>query len=194
MTPIIDPKKVPTHVLNIHELDFSDDLFADIIAGPWVRLAARTVESRMEGRERDEIFRQSLLIAPEDFTTAFDKLECIGNVLHNLGTPLASLCGRGATKEYNYAAFHSFKFPFAPVIGEPLVFLHSDTSTAQLFVNPDLWMFLELEEKAPERGIWWDPRRGVDALVRRVAENGNLETVEIRPHTCLDISRLARCR
>lgn len=181
MTPIIDPKKVPSHVFNIRELDFSDDLFADSIASPWVRLAARTVESRMEGRVRDEIFRQSLLIAPEDFTTAFDKLECIGNVLHNLGTPLASLCGRGATKEYNYAAFHSFKFPFAPVIGEPLVFLHSDTSTAQFFVNPDLWMFLELEEKAPERGIWWDPRRGVDALVRRVTENGILETVEIRP-------------
>jgi hypothetical protein len=79
VTPIIDPKTVPSHVFNIHELDFSDDLFADSIAGPWVRLAARTVESRMEGRVRDEVFQQSLLIAPEAFATAFDKLECVGN-------------------------------------------------------------------------------------------------------------------
>jgi hypothetical protein len=182
VTAIIDPKRVPSHLFNIRELDFSDDLFAERIAGPWVRLAARTVESRREAPHvQDEVFRQSLLIAPEAFATVFDKLESVGNVLGNLGKPVASVRGWGATNEYNYAAFHSFEFPFVPVIGEPLVFLHSDTSTAHFFINPDLWMFLELEEKAPERGIWWDPRRGVDALIRRVTENGNLETVEIRP-------------
>lgn len=182
MTAIIDRNDVPSHVFNIRELDFSDDLFAERVADPWVRLAARTVESRGEGqRVEDDVFRQSLLIAPEAFAAVFNKLESVGDVLDNLGKPVASVRGSGATDEYNYAAFHSFEFPFARVVGEPLVFLHLDTSTAQFFINPDLWMFLELEEKAPERGLWWDPRRGVDALVRRVMENSNLETVEIRP-------------
>ena len=42
------------------------------------------------------------------------------------------------------------------------------------------WLFFELEEKASGHGIWWDPRRGVDALVRRKIDDANLETVEIR--------------
>ena len=64
--------------------------------------------------------------------------------------------------------------------GEPVVFVHSSTSGVHLIVNPDLWLFFELEQKTPASGMWWDPRRGVDALIQRVIDQGNLEVVEIR--------------
>jgi len=60
------------------------------------------------------------------------------------------------------------------------VFVHSSTSGVHLIVNPDLWLFFELEQKTPASGMWWDPRRGVDALIQRVIDQGNLEVVEIR--------------
>jgi hypothetical protein len=62
----------------------------------------------------------------------------------------------------------------------PVVFTLETTSGARLFINPDLWLFLNLEERTPASGIWWDPRRGVDVLRQRVIEGGNLEVVEIR--------------
>ncbi len=68
----------------------------------------------------------------------------------------------------------------APVVGEPLVFHRFNTTGAQLFINPDLWLFFELEEKTSGNGIWWEPRRGVDVLVRRLIDQGTAETVEIR--------------
>src|SRR6266851_2289991 len=60
---------------------------------------------------------RSLLITHEAFATVFDTLESVGNVLHNLGKPLPSVRGWGATNEYSYAAFHSFEFPFVPAVG-----------------------------------------------------------------------------
>lgn len=60
------------------------------------------------------------------------------------------------------------------------MFVTSDTTGVRLFINPDLWMFFELEEKTPGNGIWWDPRRGMDVLVRRAIDEGHVETVEIR--------------
>ena len=41
-------------------------------------------------------------------------------------------------------------------------------------------MYFELEERAPGSGIWWDPRRGSDVLIKRVLDDGRLKTVEIR--------------
>ena len=69
------------------------------------------------------------------------------------------------------------------------MFEYADTSTARLFINPDLWMYLELEEKNVGQGLWWDPRRGVDALVRRILEERGLETVEIKIHHLLKYLR-----
>ena len=57
---------------------------------------------------------------------------------------------------------------------EPLVFKRP--SNIELFVNPDLELYFELEEKTS--GIWWEPSRGTEAL--RCIENGNLHIVEIR--------------
>lgn len=121
--------------------------------------------------------RQSLLLGPKQFAKAFERLDAVGNILSHMGTPGGSI---GHAGRYRYDAFHHFEF--ASVIGEPLVFEHRDTSGTRLFINPDLTLFFELEEKSFGSGIWWDPRRGVEALVRRVIgqDQGDLETVEIR--------------
>ena len=172
---------IPSHVFNVPELDFSGDLFVERLAGPWFRLGGWTVTGRRDGRDvEDVVMRQSVLLKPRQFTAVFDKLESVGNVLQRLGAPGGEIRHRGNEKQYRYNAFHRFEFPFSSVVGEPVVFLLHDTSGAQLFINPDLLLFLNLEEKTRGNGIWWDPRRGLDAVVRRTIDQGNLETVEIR--------------
>ena len=52
---------------------------------------------------------------------------------------------------------------------------------ARLFVNPDLWMFFELEEQTAGSGIWKDPKLGKEVLIQHQIDKGNLEVVEIRP-------------
>ena len=61
---------------------------------------------------------------------------------------------------------------------KPLVFARHLSSCVELFINPDIELFLGLEEKSS--GIWSDPSRGVEALRRRVIEAGNLQIVEIQ--------------
>jgi hypothetical protein len=180
VTAIFSRNDVPSHLSSVHQLDFSGDLFAERLAGPWVRLGAWTPTSPVDERGvEDDIMRQSLVLPPEAFASIFAKLESVGNVLSSLGKPGGVIHSAHGQEEYSYAAFHQFEFPFTSVVGEPLVFIHAEASNAGLFINPDLWMFLGLEERTPEYGIWWDPRRGVDALIRRVVQ-GNLQTVEIR--------------
>jgi hypothetical protein len=190
LAQIINKTDAPSHLFSIPELDFSEDLFAQPLAGPWVRLAARTLGRCHDRRGvEEEVSRQSLLILPEQFVTVFNKLESIGNVLRGLGKPSGSVSQGSGPKEYIYAAFHRFEFPFTTIVGEPLVFAHRDSSGVQLFINPDLWLFFELEEKTPGGGIWWDPRRGVDVLLRRTIERGSLQTVEIRSEYILKYLR-----
>jgi hypothetical protein len=181
VTAILRRNDAPSHLSNIHELDFSGDLFVERLAGPWFRLGAQTLKDRRDVRCVEEaVSRQSVLLAPEDFAEVFDKLESVGNVFNSLGKPGGVVREGDGVKEYGYAPFHRFEFPFTSVVAEPLVFLHPDTSGVRFFVNPDLWMFFELEEKNPGSGLWWDPRRGADVLVRHVIEDGHLEAVEIR--------------
>ena len=190
MTAIINRDKTPGHLFNIPQLDFSNDLFAERLAGPWFRLGAWTVaHPRDERNVEEEVFRQSLLLSLQAFAQIFAKLESIGNVIGHLGKPGGSVLNTGVSKEYHYSPFHQFVFPFTRIVGEPLVFVHSDTSNVHLFINPDLWLFLELEEKSPGSGIWWDPRRGVDVLQRRVIDHGNLKVVEIRTEYLLEYLR-----
>ena len=181
MVAIINRDNVPSHLFSIPELDFSEDIFAERVGGSWFRLGSWTITPhRDEVGIEDVVSRQSLLLAPKCFENIFDKLESVGNVIDNLGKPGGSVIHAVEHKEYRYAPFHRFDFPFTSAVGEPLVFVHSTTSHEHLFINPDLWMFFELEEKARGNGIWWDPRRGVEALIRRVIDQGNLEVVEIR--------------
>lgn len=181
MGSIISGQDAPRHLFTIPELDFSGDLFAERAAGPWFRLGARTLAPRCdERRVEDVVERQSLLLAPEQFARVFDKLQSVGSVLCDLGKPGESVYQSGQENVRSYSPFHRFEFLFASAVGEPLVFIRSTTTGAQLFVNPDLWMFFELEESPPGSGCWWDPRRGVDALLQQVIGQGNLQVVEIR--------------
>ena len=181
VTAIFNRDDVPGHLSSVYELDFAGDLIAERLAGPWIRLGAWTRNPPVDARGVEEdIMRQSLLVAPDAFASLFDKLDSVGNVLHSLGKPGGIVYSAGYGKEYSYAPFHRYEFPFTSIVAEPLVFIHSDSVAARLFINPDLWMFLGLEERTPGYGIWWDPRRGVDALIQRV-DQGHLHTVEIRP-------------
>lgn len=181
MAAIINRDDAPSHLFSIPELDFSGDLFAERVGGPWFRLGAWTITPHRDERGVEAVVsRQSLLLAPKHFADIFDILESVGNVIGNLGKPGGSVLHAAEQNEYRYAPFHRFEFPFASTVGEPLVFVHSATSGVQLFINPDLWLLFKLEEKTSGNGIWWDPRRGVDALIQRVIDQGNLEVVEIR--------------
>lgn len=180
-TTLINKNNVPNHLFSIPELDFSEDLFVEPLEGSWFTLGVWTIEpSRDERGVEDAVQRQSLLLAPGQFEEVFDYLESIGNVLHNVGKPDGSLSSSNGQKEYKYIPFHQFEISETPPAAEPLVFLRSTTSGDRLFINPDLWLHFELEEKTSGSGIWWDPRRGVDALVQRLIDRGNLEVVEIR--------------
>lgn len=181
MEGIMNRGDAPTHLFAIPELDFSGDLFAERVAGPWFRLGAWTItQNRVDNDIEDVVSRQSLLITHNCFAAIFDTLESIGNALHDLGKPEGSVLYSGKSKEYRYLPFHQFEFAFTSTIGEPLVFVCPGRAGVRLFINPDLLLFFELEERAPGRGIWWDPRKGVDAILHHRVDLSTLEVVEIR--------------
>ena len=181
MGTLLDRTDAPSHLFDIPELDFSKDLFVEPLAGGWFRLGAWTITPRRDERGvEDVISRQSLLVAHASFAKMFDRLESIGNVLHDLGKPGGSVLHEGNRKEYSYTPFHRFEFSFSAITCEPLVFIHEAASGTRLLINPDLWLFFELEEKTRGSGIWWDPRKGVEALRQRTVEQDNLQIVEIR--------------
>ncbi|HOJ04083.1 MAG TPA: hypothetical protein PK916_08770 [Bacteroidota bacterium] len=181
MPVIINRSDAPDHLFDIPELDFSGDLFAERLGGPWFRLGAWTIEPRRDEREvEDVVERQSILIDPECFAKIFETLDSIDNVLGRLGKPSGSVHYVDGEKEYRYSPFHQFDLTHDSAIGEPLVFRNPTSSGFELIINPDLWLFFELVEKAHGNGIWWDPRKGVDAIVQRVIGSSKLEVVEIR--------------
>ena len=143
MDTVFSRNDIPEHVLAFPELSFAEDLFAERVGPFWIRLGAWTITShRDESGVEEEIFRQSLLLTPKGFTEIFDKLEAIGNVIGHLGKPGGFVLNTLDNKEYGYSAFHQFPFPFTSVTGEALVFVRWDTAGAHLFINPDLWLFL----------------------------------------------------
>ena len=179
MSLIFNRNDLPTHLFSVPELDFSEDLFVDRLSGLWFRLGALTLKPQPDDRGvEDLIQRQSVLLSPDGFTEIFDKLESVGNVIHDLGKPGGVVRHDGDRKEYSYLPFHRFEISFTPVTCEPLVFIRASNSVEELFINPDLELCFELEEKT--NGIWWDSNRGIEVLRRRTTENGNLQIVEIR--------------
>jgi hypothetical protein len=172
---------LPGNFFDVAEVDFSSDIFSDWATDSWFRLGGWTIKShRSRESIEDVVFRQSLLLQRGDFARVYDRLEWIGNVLSGIGKPGGSVLGSGESSQYRYFPFHQFNFSFTGVVGEPLVFLRSDTSGDRLVINPDLCFFLELEQRNLGSGIWWDPRRGADVLLRRIIADGALEIVEIR--------------
>jgi hypothetical protein len=171
---ILDEVAAPAHLFNIPELGFSGTLFAERLNHPWVRLGAVSV-NRVRRRPVDEEYLQyALLLNPGGFAAAFDAFSAIGNVLWLAGKPGVVHSGG----ESQYEPFYQFDIGHPVVTAEPLVVPEPDADPAQLFINPDLWLFLELRERNAGSGVWHDPRRQIDALVRRI--EGDFEVVEIR--------------
>jgi hypothetical protein len=94
------------------------------------------------------------------------------------GKPGGSLAGDGEKRVYRYSPFHRFEISFTSAAVEPLVFFNPTGSGTSLLINPDLWLFFKLEEKAS--CIWWGPPKGIEAVRQHVIEQGKLEIVEIR--------------
>ena len=181
MTEIFHKHDLPDHLFNIPDLDFHEDLFVNRLSSPWFRLGAWTIRSRCNDRGVESVIeRQSIMLTPGNFSEVYDKLGSVGNVLRDPGNPGGSTRYRGGQKEYSYAPFHRYDLSFTSVSGEPLVFVRHLNSRADLFINPDLELFFKLEEKTSGCGIWWDPKRGVEAMKRRTTDNGNLHIVEVR--------------
>lgn len=178
MSLIFNRNDLPTHLFSVPELDFSGDLFVDRLSGLWFRLGALTLKPQPDDRGvEDLVRRQSMLLSPDGFTEIYDKLDSVGNVIHDLGKPGGVIRHDGDRKEYSYLPFHRFEISFTSVTCEPLVFIRASNSVEELFINPDLGLFFELEEKT--NGIWWDARRGVEVLRRSTIENENLQIVEV---------------
>jgi hypothetical protein len=181
LTTIINRERAPEHLFRVPQLDFSGDLFAERVDSLWFRLGAWTITGRRTDQNvESDIIRQSFLLAPQNFAQIYDKLESIGNRLNNMGKPGGLTIQDTQHREYKYYPFHQFLFLPTLIVGEPLVFIRRDTSSFNLFINPDLWLYFELEETSQGSGIWHDSRRGVDALHQLVIDDGNLEVVEIR--------------
>ena len=177
MSLIFNRNDLPTQLFSVPELDFSGDLFVDRLSGLWFRLGAVTLKPQPDGRGvEDLIRRQSVLLSPEGFAEIYDKLESVGDVIRDLGKPDGFLRHDGDRKEYAYTPFHRFEISSTPVTCEPLVFIRTLNSVEELFINPDLKLFFELEEKTND--LWWDAIRGVEVLRRSTIEN--LQTVEVR--------------
>lgn len=181
MPAILTQTEAPKHLFLIPELDFSEDLFADTVSTAWFRLGAWTVRPHPENGVEDAVLRESLLLTPGGFAQAFEKLGPVGNVLHRMGRPGGSVSYGGDDKVYTYGPFHRFELPATSLVAEPLVFVRNVSHGTELVINPDLWLFLQLEETSPRSGVWWDPRRGVDALLHHRINGGTtLDVVEIR--------------
>ena len=181
MEAIFDRRDLPSHLFNIPELDLHEELFVDRLGDQWFRLGAWTVQSQRDRRGVENVIeRQSFALAPGHFSEVYDKLESVGNVLHGLGVPEGFLCSAREQNEYAYSPFHRFDLSVTSISCEPLVFIRRLSTSMELFVNPDLYLFFELEEKTSGCGIWWDPKRGVEALRRRVVDDGNVQIVELR--------------
>lgn len=180
MTLILKKEDVPAHVTSIYELDFSGDFFVDRLAGPWLRLGAWNRNPPVNKQNiQDEIMRQSVLVPPDAFASLYEKLDSVGHAFHDLDKPGGTIYSSGPQKEYIYFPFHSFELPSSSIVGEPVVFVRSGITSAGLFINPDLWMFLRLEERSTGNGIWWDPSRGIDVLIQRISPE-TLHTVDVR--------------
>ena len=112
MAAIINRDDAPGHRFRIPELDFSEDLFAEPLAGLWIRLGALTTTARCDERGvEDTVERQTFLLPPDGFSDVFERLGSVGNVIDNLGKPGGSVLRSGNTKEYRYTPFHRFEFP-----------------------------------------------------------------------------------
>lgn len=192
MTQLFDAASIPSHLARIPSLDFTDELLVDPLKDQWFRLGAWTVEGKTDAQGvEDVVLRKSFLLSPSDFARIAPKLESVGNVVGNLGKPGGSVGYDGEKKSYEYYPFYRDHLFPTDTDGEPLAFTLDASGGTQLFVNPDIWMFLELEEMPAASGVWIDRKRGLEVIRRRLIENGNLQIVEVR---VADLMRYLKAR
>lgn len=181
MTQLFDAADIPSHITRIPSLDLTDELLVDPLKDAWFRLAAWTVESRADARGvEDVVLRKSFLLQPGEFARIAPKLDYVGNVMSHLGKPGGSVEHDGGEKAYSYEPFYRQSLFPTDAQGEPVAFMIDAANGVQLFVNPDVWMFLELEETPAASGVWLDRKRGIEVMRRRTVEVGNLQIIEIR--------------
>jgi hypothetical protein len=175
MTSNINRKDVPSHLFSIPELDLSADIFLPYLVGQWFQLGIETIiPARDEKRVEESVSRKCFLISPNKLEVLYERLTGCG--LHALGSSAGSTSDTSGETKYHYQPFYSYQHKDLNV--EPLVFLRSTTAGKQLFINPDLYLALGLEERSSGTGIWWDPLKGVEAM--KVYSENNKEIVEIR--------------
>ena len=88
------------------------------------------------------VYRQSMLLSPEDFSVIFDKLE---SIVGDIGKPGGSLIGDGDKRVYRNSPFHRFEISFTRAAVEPLIFFNPTGAGTSLLINLDLWLFLKLK-------------------------------------------------
>jgi hypothetical protein len=171
--------RAPVHLFAIPQLSFQDEVSARTTDGPWFRLGIWThgYEHKSSG-VGIATERLCLLIPKDGFQTCFQELDSIGNDIGRMGRPGGSIVQIEGRQAYRYEAFHCFELTRGGVVGEPLVFAVESSAERRLAINPDVLLFLGLQEKIVGSGSWWDPKGGVEGVIHRVTENE--ETVQIR--------------
>jgi hypothetical protein len=162
---IFPPSQVPSHFAQIAELDITRELIAPRVPEPWFTLAAWTGRKRTENLEIVSE-RRSLLIRRDEFPLLFDELSYTGNVLSDLGAPGGVVSYDRSGKSYSYAPFHTFHFRSSEAAGEPVAFVRDLSNGLAVMLNPDIILYLGLEERAKGSGVWIDPRTGTDVIVQ----------------------------
>ena len=181
MTILFDADKIPSHLTRVPSLNLSDELLVDPLKDAWFRLAAWTVESSADKRGvEDVVLRKSFLLQPGEFLRIAPKLDSVGNVTGHLGKPGGSVAHNSDERVYSYEPFYRQSLFPTDAEAEPVAFMIDTATGVQLFVNPDVWMFLEIEETPAASGVWIDRKRGMEVLRRRLVDSGNLQIIEIR--------------
>lgn len=177
----LDRSEVPDQVAALAELDITNELTNKPLEGPWFRLAAwHTEKEQRVGRVEDVRERQSLLIERGAFEAVFERLDAVGNTLSGLGEPGGCTWYEAGEQRYRYIPFYEFEIRGTDQVSEPLVCYDVRASDTRFVINPDLLLHLGVEERPPGSGVWWDARRGVEAIVTKQVDEGRLLVVDIQ--------------
>lgn len=181
MPRLFEREDLPEELFDVDQLDISADLLSERVQdGHWFRLGEQTGSlSRPETADvRALSQRQSMLIINGSFPEMFDHLSYTGNVVGDLGSPSYGYSYSGSEKQHIYASYHEFNLSFTEFTVEPVVSVRITSSGVELIVNPDLYLFLGLEERS--KGMWWDPRRSLEAMRVISLPEVDSYTVDIR--------------
>ena len=178
----IKAENIPTGLCLPPELDPSELITADLIAGEWTRLAvwSNAPDGSRQGEVERNISRTTALVDAKDWSRLFPALGPIGNTVNGLGSSLKEV----ASGQYRYRPFFEFRISAggAEVLLEPLVFPDRRNNDQFFFINPDIILFFGLTDRDRTNREWWDP--GVmTQVIRRARLNaayGELNIVEVR--------------